>query len=302
VESIACESYLIVRPGGNVLVDTPRFNPVLAKRLQELGGVEYIFLTHKASVESKAAAWLRASDDCTISSRSRAHTTAAACLQDDVGEHTRWAEFFGAPRILHADEVVAGTQDVEIKLTGSGPWRLPDGGEDVELIFTPGHTSAHVVCFYAPDKAIFTGDHLSGGYRPGEVAYVEGQDLYVYTRYNWCVAAQGGGWALLVVSRARRDSARRHRDRLHTYPHLPCTRPLPGLLRPPASHTPRRHSIPQQLESVKKLLDYDWLHVCPGHGRPAHMRDAAHRLQAVSSLLQYHGYKEGAAAAAAASS
>lgn len=47
VNSIACESYLIVRPGGNVMVDTPRFNPVLAKRLQEMGGVKYIFLTHK---------------------------------------------------------------------------------------------------------------------------------------------------------------------------------------------------------------------------------------------------------------
>lgn len=47
VQSIACESYLIVRPEGNVMVDTPRFNPVLAKRLQEMGGVKYIFLTHK---------------------------------------------------------------------------------------------------------------------------------------------------------------------------------------------------------------------------------------------------------------
>jgi hypothetical protein len=49
IHSIACESYLIVRPEGNVMVDTPRFNPVLAKRLQELGGVKYIFLTHKVS-------------------------------------------------------------------------------------------------------------------------------------------------------------------------------------------------------------------------------------------------------------
>lgn len=49
IHSIACESYLIVRPEGNVMVDTPRFNPVLAKKLQELGGVKYIFLTHKVS-------------------------------------------------------------------------------------------------------------------------------------------------------------------------------------------------------------------------------------------------------------
>jgi hypothetical protein len=40
--------WLITRPGrGNVLVDSPRFNPLLAKQIEKLGGVEYIFLTHK---------------------------------------------------------------------------------------------------------------------------------------------------------------------------------------------------------------------------------------------------------------
>jgi hypothetical protein len=45
--SIACESYLITRPGGNVMVDCPRYNPVLAKRFADLGGVKFVFLTHK---------------------------------------------------------------------------------------------------------------------------------------------------------------------------------------------------------------------------------------------------------------
>ena len=30
----------------------------------------------------------------------------------------------------------------EVQLTGDGPWQLPDGGDDVELLFTPGHTKA----------------------------------------------------------------------------------------------------------------------------------------------------------------
>lgn len=47
VKSFACESYLIVRPEGNIMIDTPRFNPVLTKRIQELGGIKWIFLTHK---------------------------------------------------------------------------------------------------------------------------------------------------------------------------------------------------------------------------------------------------------------
>ncbi len=35
---------------GNILVDSPRFNPILAKRIEELGGVRHIFLTHKDDV------------------------------------------------------------------------------------------------------------------------------------------------------------------------------------------------------------------------------------------------------------
>jgi hypothetical protein len=48
--------------------------------------------------------------------------------------------------------------------------------------------------------------------------------------------------------------------------------------------------MPIQLDSVAKLLQYDWLHVLPGHGRPAHMRDATHRLKAVSDLMQRHNH------------
>ena len=34
-------------------------------------------------------------------------------------------------------QVQAGTEGVEMKLQGEGPWSL---GPDTELIFTPGHT------------------------------------------------------------------------------------------------------------------------------------------------------------------
>jgi len=57
------------------------------------------------------------------------------------------------------------------------------------------------------------------------------------------------------------------------------------------------YSVPTQLESVAKLLDYDWLHVLPGHGKPATLRDAPHRLAAVSTLLQKYGASRPAVAA-----
>ncbi len=51
-KSFASASYLITRPDGNVMIDSPRFNPVLAKQIAKLGGVKYLFLTHKWVVSS----------------------------------------------------------------------------------------------------------------------------------------------------------------------------------------------------------------------------------------------------------
>lgn len=48
------------------------------------------------------------------------------------------------------------------------------------------------------------------------------------------------------------------------------------------------YSVPLQVESVRKLLDYEFLHVLPGHGRQVHLTDDFHRLKAMSELLQSH--------------
>src|SRR5579885_366946 len=45
-DSFGAASYLIVRPEGNVLIDSPRFAGPLVKRLEERGGVKTLFLTH----------------------------------------------------------------------------------------------------------------------------------------------------------------------------------------------------------------------------------------------------------------
>ena len=69
--SFGAASYFIRRPfGGNILVDTPRWNPRLAQRLEQLGGVAWVFLTHR----------------------------------DDVADHAAWALRYGARRIIHALE------------------------------------------------------------------------------------------------------------------------------------------------------------------------------------------------------
>lgn len=69
--SFGASSYFIRRPQGNILVDAPRWTPLLAQRLGALGGVRFIFLTHR----------------------------------DDVSDHAAWAAHFGATRIIHRLEV-----------------------------------------------------------------------------------------------------------------------------------------------------------------------------------------------------
>ena len=44
--------------------------------------------------------------------------------------------------------------EVEHQLEGEGPWGLPDGSEDLEIIFTPGHSEAHCVLFYKAQKVM----------------------------------------------------------------------------------------------------------------------------------------------------
>src|SRR5437762_8593873 len=48
--SFGAWSYLIARPQGNILIDSPRFASQLLKRIEALGGVSRMLLTHKDDV------------------------------------------------------------------------------------------------------------------------------------------------------------------------------------------------------------------------------------------------------------
>ncbi len=115
-------SYLIRHPEGNWLVDSPRFSGHLVKRLKELGGLRYIFLTH----------------------------------EDDVADSWRYAKEFGAERIIHREDSHA-VPDAEILIEGFEPVPF---GEDFLIIPTPGHTRGHMVLLYR-NRYLFTGDHLA---------------------------------------------------------------------------------------------------------------------------------------------
>jgi glyoxylase-like metal-dependent hydrolase (beta-lactamase superfamily II)/ferredoxin len=120
--SFGATSYLVLRPGGNVLIDSPRAARPLLHRIEALGGVRLLFLTHR----------------------------------DDVADHARLRERFGCDRVLHRADVSRDTREVEIQLEGGGPVEL---GPGLLAIPVPGHTRGS--CALLVDgEYLFTGDHL----------------------------------------------------------------------------------------------------------------------------------------------
>jgi len=126
--SFGAASYLIRRPEGNILVDSPRFAAPLVKRLEAMGGVSLMVLTHK----------------------------------DDVADHKKFHSHFGCRRILHEADLTQDTRDVEILLKGNGIHRLDSG---TLLVPVPGHTPGSI-CLLWRETYLFSGDHLS--WDPGQ--------------------------------------------------------------------------------------------------------------------------------------
>jgi glyoxylase-like metal-dependent hydrolase (beta-lactamase superfamily II)/ferredoxin len=120
--SFGASSYLIARPEGNVLIDSPRFASPLVKRIAEMGGVRWMFLTHR----------------------------------DDVADHKQWASRFNAERIMHNDDIGRSLSGIERRLKGNNPIALDD---HLTVIPTPGHTRGHAVLLYR-NRYLFSGDHL----------------------------------------------------------------------------------------------------------------------------------------------
>lgn len=129
--SFGAASYLLVRPGGNVLVDSPRFAAPLVKRLEALGGARWLFLTHK----------------------------------DDVADQAKFAQHFGATRVMHEGDLTPDLRGIERVVGGNEPVALEP---DLLVIPTPGHTEGSA-CLLARETFLFTGDHLAWSARRGQI-------------------------------------------------------------------------------------------------------------------------------------
>jgi glyoxylase-like metal-dependent hydrolase (beta-lactamase superfamily II)/ferredoxin len=120
-KSYGGNSYFVRHPDGNWLIDSPKFQPRLVRRLEALGGLAHIFLTHR----------------------------------DDVADADRFAGHYQARRYIHRLELAA-QPDAEVVLDGDETIEL---ARDFLVVPTPGHTAGHCVLLYRR-RFLFTGDHL----------------------------------------------------------------------------------------------------------------------------------------------
>lgn len=142
-DSYGGNSYFIRHAGGNWLIDSPKFVTPLVRRLETLGGIAQIFLTHR----------------------------------DDVADAERYASHFGSRRIIHRDEL-SSQPGAEVVLDGDGPWELAVG---FVAIATSGHTKGHCVLLFQ-DRFLFTGDHLDWDREAQRLAASEDYCWYSWPR------------------------------------------------------------------------------------------------------------------------
>jgi len=126
--SFGAHSYLVVRPGGNLLVDSPQFTRKLVTPFEEMGGIAKILLSHR----------------------------------DDVADADRWARHFGADVHIHREDRSAAPYATHL-IEGSSPAEATDVGDGVRAIPVPGHTKGSVI-FQVDETHLFTGDSLTWSY------------------------------------------------------------------------------------------------------------------------------------------
>jgi glyoxylase-like metal-dependent hydrolase (beta-lactamase superfamily II)/ferredoxin len=164
-KSYGGKSYVTLLPFGNVLFDAPRWDRHLRHWLEQHGGVDFIFLSHR----------------------------------DDVADAPRYADHFGAHVFIGEADADAYRGPQRHALITRSPVGFGDyladrpvagvmatpGMNRLQLFPTPGHTAGHY-CFRLDDRFLFTGDHVAVNRRTGR--------LYAFRYHCWY------DWHQLLVS------------------------------------------------------------------------------------------------------
>jgi len=151
--SFGAHSYLVTRQQGNLLVDSPRFLRSLAERVDDVGGIAHVLLTHR----------------------------------DDVADAERWADRYGARVWIHAEDAAAAPFATDVV----GGLATVEIADDVALVPVPGHTRGSVV-FHVGDRWLFTGDTLHWNPNRGQLDVFAGQTWYSWDRLAESLDALAG--------------------------------------------------------------------------------------------------------------
>lgn len=177
-QTAGANSYLLRRPSGNVMVDTPRWSEALAERYEALGPVTEVLLTHR----------------------------------DHAAHGRRWADRFGARLWIHEGDLAAAP-DADRVLRGTGPVEVADGVVAHPL---PGHTEGSVL-YLADDRYCFSGDSLYWSRTTEDIEVVESVTWYSIEelaaslarsasrlRFEWLLPGHGDRKRLPAAEMARR--------------------------------------------------------------------------------------------------
>jgi glyoxylase-like metal-dependent hydrolase (beta-lactamase superfamily II) len=135
-------SYLLRRPAGNLMIDTPRWSERLAERYEALGAVTDVLLTHR----------------------------------DHAAHGRRYADRFRARLWIHEGDLAAAP-DADRVLRGIDPAEVAPGVVAHPL---PGHTEGSVL-YVADDEYCFSGDSIYWSRTTGDIEVAENVTWYSIT-------------------------------------------------------------------------------------------------------------------------
>lgn len=121
MKTAGANSYFVRNPAGNWLICSPKFQGQLVANIERLGGLRYMFISHR----------------------------------DDVGDAIKFREKFGCQLIIHETELDA-LPEPQIVIRGTEPIALT---EQFTVIPAAGHTQGHCFLLYR-EKFLFGGDTL----------------------------------------------------------------------------------------------------------------------------------------------
>lgn len=177
-QTAGANAYLLLRPAGTLMIDTPRWSTSLAARYEALGPVTDVLLTHS----------------------------------DHAAHGRRYADRFGARLWIHEGDLNEAP-DADRILHGADPIEVAEGVIAHPL---PGHTEGSVL-YVADERHCFSGDSIYWSRTTGDIEVFESVTWYSITElaaslvrsvgrlhFEWLLPGHGDRTRLPAAEMARR--------------------------------------------------------------------------------------------------